>query len=399
MTRPSNAGLTLAAVVLVALNLRGSIAAVPPLLGELQEEIGLSAAGASLLTTLPVLLFALAAPGAVRLGRRVGPGSAILLGLGLVVLGSVARVLGGPVTLLIGTVVLGVGMTIGNVLVPVVAKRDFRERAPQLIGAFTASLAVGASLTAALTVPVAHQFGWRVGLGVWGVLAVLAAPLWWFAVARHEGRERQEDRRAAADTGGVTAHPAVRTLWRHRLAWVVAVALGTQSALYYSFTTWIPTYLMEEVGLAQVTAGYALSVFQVMGIPFTLAVPWLTRRRTTQGWIGCTVAVVWILVLLGLAVVPQAWPVWVVVAGAAQGTGFALALTLIVLRSADESVTGPLSGMSQLVGYSIGAAGPFVVGVLAQATGGWAVPGLVLIGVAASAFAAMWVAGQDRTIT
>ncbi|MFK5689518.1 MFS transporter [Ornithinimicrobium sp. LYQ92] len=399
MSRPSSAGLTLAAVVLVALNLRGSIAAVPPLLGELQEEIGLSTAGASLLTTLPVLLFALAAPGAVRLGRRVGPGSAILVGLALVVLGSVARVLGGPVALLVGTLVLGVGMTIGNVLVPVVAKRDFRERAPQLIGAFTASLAVGASLTAALTVPVAHQFGWRVGLGVWGVLAVLAAPLWWLAVARHERQERREERRAAADDGSVTTRPAVRTLWRYRLAWVVAVALGTQSALYYSFTTWIPTYLMEEVGLAQVTAGYALSVFQVMGIPFTLAVPWLTRRRPTQGWIGCTVAVVWILVLLGLAVLPQAWPLWVVVAGAAQGTGFALALTLIVLRSADESVTGPLSGMSQLIGYSIGAAGPFVVGVLASATGGWAVPGLVLIGVAMAAFASMWVAGQDRTIT
>src|SRR5690606_4218167 len=104
--------LTILAVVLVALNLRGAIAAVPPVLEDLQVAVGLTTAQAALMTSLPVLLFALAAPLAARLGRRLGPGRAVLVGLALIGAGTLVRVLGGPVVLLLGTAVVGLGITI-----------------------------------------------------------------------------------------------------------------------------------------------------------------------------------------------------------------------------------------------------------------------------------------------
>ena len=153
MTAARSRGLVLLAVVLVALTMRGAITAVPPLLDDLTRELGITRTGASLLTSLPVLLFALAAPLAALLGRRLGAGHAVLVGLTLIGLGTAGRVLGGPVVLFVGTAVLGVGITIANVLVPAVIKRDFGSHAGRVTGYFVATMAVGATLTSALAVP------------------------------------------------------------------------------------------------------------------------------------------------------------------------------------------------------------------------------------------------------
>ena len=45
-----------AAVVLLALNLRSVLAGLPPLVDDIRADLGLSAAAAGVLTTLPVLL-------------------------------------------------------------------------------------------------------------------------------------------------------------------------------------------------------------------------------------------------------------------------------------------------------------------------------------------------------
>jgi CP family cyanate transporter-like MFS transporter len=44
---------------------------------------------------------------------------------------------------------------------------------------------------------------------------------------------------------------------------------------------------------------------------------------------------------------------------------------LVVLRSPSAQVVVSLSGMAQLVGYSMAACGPFIVGLLRDLTGGW----------------------------
>jgi CP family cyanate transporter-like MFS transporter len=379
----------LAAVLLVALNLRGAIAAVGPVLPELRADLGLSAASAGLLTALPVLCFAVLAPAAAWAGRRLGTDAALIGSLLVLAAGTVLRVLDGAPVLLLGTFVVGAAMTVGNVVLPVVVKREFRERAGVVTGMYTAALAAGAALTAALSAPVAAVGGWRLGLAVWAPLALVAAAVW-VAVGRSAGATASDGMPRAADRCSTSA---VR-VWRAPVAWAVTVVLAMQSALYYALTTWLPSLLTEDLAVEVGSAALAASVFQVLGIPGAMAVPALLGRWGNQVGLAIAVAVGWAVLPVGLLLWPGAWPVWVVVGGLAQGAGISLAFALVVLRSADDEVVRRLSGMSQLVGYSTGAAAPLAVGGLYAATGGWTAPLLLLLAVAAALCVAGSVAGR-----
>src|ERR671917_1491802 len=72
---------------------------------------------------------------------------------------------------------------------------------------------------------------------------------------------------------------------------------------------------------------------------------------------------------------------WVVLLGLGQGASFSLALTFFALRSPDPGHAAALSGMAQSVGYLLAAGGPFLFGVLRDATGAWKVPLALLLAV------------------
>jgi CP family cyanate transporter-like MFS transporter len=89
---------------------------------------------------------------------------------------------------------------------------------------------------------------------------------------------------------------------------------------------------------------------------------------------------------VGLMIAPHALaPVWAVVVGVATVT-FPLILTLIGLRARTPEGTAALSAFTQSTGYLIAAAGPFAVGVLHSATGGWTVPLVLLLALALPLF-------------
>jgi CP family cyanate transporter-like MFS transporter len=373
-------------VLLVSLNLRGAIAAVSPVLPQIREDLQLSAVAAGLLTTLPVLCFAAAAPAAAWLGRRTGMERAITVGCLAIAAGTAFRSAAGTAVLLAGTLVIGLAMTLGNVLVPVVVKRDFGSRAGTVTGLYTAALCGGAAVTAALTAPLAAVTSWRVALASWALLAVAAAAVWAVAT-RGQRHVPTEDRSGPA-----------RSLWREPVAWAVTLLLGMQSLAYYAVTAWLPTLLVDDLGISVRTAGIGMSVFQVLGIVGTLAIPLLARRGRDQAWLGILVASAWAVLVVGLLVAPSAWLAWSVVGGVAQGAGISLAFTVLVLRAHDAAAARSLSGMAQLVGYSLGASGPVLVGLLYEATGGWTAPLALLLGVCVMMGAAAVAAGRDRTV-
>lgn len=392
----------LLAVLLVGLNLRGPIAAVAPVLDEITADLALTPTTAGLLPALPVLCFAVAAPLASRAGRLLGPVPAIGWGLVLLSVGLVVRVLAGPSVLLVGTVLVGLGMTVANVLLPVVIKRDFPGRVAAVTGMYTATLAGGAALTAALTAPVSTQWGWRWSLAGWVVLPLLAIGLWWVAMVR-SGVADGTGRRTRPAPGLPVGHRtggggAGRSVWRQPTAWAVALVLGFQSVLYYSLTSWMPLLLQDEAGLGRAAAGNAMSLFQLLGIPATLVVPALCRRRPDQSWLGLLLGAGWFITVGGLLLLPGWWLLWSVVGGLTQGAGISLAFTLVVLRAHDPDTVREVSAMGQFVGYGLGAAGPVAVGALTSATDGWTAPLVLLAAVAVALAVSASVAGRDREI-
>jgi len=375
--------------MLVAFNLRAAIAAVSPVLPEIRADLDLSASMAGLLTTLPVVAFAVFAPAAAWLGHRIGLDRAILFACLAIAAGTVWRVAGGAVTLLAVTMVIGAAMTVGNVLGPVVVKRDFAARAGTVMGLFTAFLIVGAAAAAALTAPLAAVWDWRIALAAWAPLALVAALAWQWAT--HGPRPG-----ALADVE--PTRPAVRGLWRSGVAWGITTLMGAQAAAYYAMTAWLPTLLVDEAGVDLGTAGVGQALFQVTGIAGTLLVSVLIRVRSSQVWLAGTIAFGWAIMPAGLLAWPAGWPLWTLVGGTAQGAGIALALTLVVLRAHDSAAANGLSAMMQLVGYLIGAAGPIAVGVLYELTGAWVVPMTVVIGLAGSMVLSGMIAGRPVTV-
>ncbi|MDZ4093059.1 MAG: MFS transporter, partial [Arthrobacter sp.] len=115
----------LAAIGLIALNMRGPFVAVAPVVGPMQAELGFSPVELGLLTGIPVLCFALAAPLAALTGRKLGAEVAITLTLLGVLLGVIVRSAGNGAVVMLGTVILGVAITIGNIVVPLIIRRDF----------------------------------------------------------------------------------------------------------------------------------------------------------------------------------------------------------------------------------------------------------------------------------
>lgn len=379
---PRHAGWLLAAVLLVALNLRTPVTSLGALLDSL-DSIGLSAGTASFLTSLPVLCFAAVGAAGMTLARRVGAHRGVSLALVLVVAGLAVRVVSGEALLLLGTFLACAGIALANVLLPVVAKEDFPGRVGQVTGTYTAVMSTGAALGAALTVPAAHLGGgWRFGLAAWAVPALLALLAW---AASGRGRDH------------AWAQPRGASLWRDPTAWAATVAFGTQSVFAYVIMSWLPT-MYADAGFSHGEAGLLLAVSILVGVPVFIVLPARAARLSSQGHLIAVLTVITAAGFAGLALAPHAgaW-VWAVLLGVG-GAVFPVVLTLFALRTSNAADTAALSSMAQSIGYLIAAAGPFVVGLLRDATGSWTVPCLLLVALAVVQTAAGYVAGRPVVV-
>ncbi|MBX8498740.1 CynX/NimT family MFS transporter [Pseudomonas lijiangensis] len=351
--------LLLLGLVLVALNLRPALSSVAPLLNAVSDSLGLSAARAGLLTTLPVLCLGLFAPLAPRLARRFGSERVVLGILLVLAAGILLRSHFGEVGLFAGSLLAGASIGIIGVLLPGIVKRDFPRQAGAMTGVYTMALCLGAAIAAGLTVPLTQYFDnrWSVGLGFWMIPAVLAA-LVWLPQARELHAHHQVAYR-------------VRGLLRDPLAWQVTLYMGLQSSLAYIVFGWLPSVLIDR-GMTPTQAGLLLSGSIIVQLISALSAPWLATRGKDQ---RLAIVLVMLLTLAGLfgclyAPLEGLWG-WAILLGLGQGGTFSLALALIVLRSRDSHVASNLSGMAQGIGYTIASTGPLAVGVVHDVTGSW----------------------------
>lgn len=379
----------LALMILVALNLRPALSSMAPMLVRIQQDIGLSAMAIGALTTLPVLCLGIFAPLAPWLTQRVGAERTLSLALLLLGCALVLRANNQPFLLYTGTLLVGAAIGIAGTLLPALVKRELPQGADIVTGVYTMALCLGGSLGAGLSIPLANALGsWQLGLGSWALLAFLALVAW---------RLRMPHPRPTRPTTTTPAMPKVRLL-RNPLAWQVTGYMGSQSALAYIVFGWLPV-LLQRRGLGEAEAGWLLAA-SVMGQLITaLAAPWLARlgrdqRPTILLLLSCTAAGIVILLQAPLA---WRWP-GVILLGLGQGGSFSMALTLIVLRSANSRLAGKLSGMAQGIGYSLAATGPLLVGILLEYSTGLNTLTGVLLAFVAAAMACSLLAGRQRQL-
>ena len=362
------------AIVLTGFNLRTAVNSIGPVLEEIEQGLGISSGLAGLITSMPLLCFAVIGFAGPPLAARYRDGHVLAAALIVMTVGLLVRVAVPAVAFfLVGTVLTMVGGALGNVLLPSLVKKWFPDRTGLLVGAYSTALAVGGAVAAVSTAPIAEAVGvdgWRWALGIWAVFAFLAA-LPWLAVPRHPGAGRSARRPVR-----------LRALTRSRLAWVMAAFFGLQAVEAYVVVGWTAQYLRDE-GMSASSAGVLVGVNALIVIPLNAVVPTAAVRQRLQrpmlvGFVCCYLAGWTGLLLSPLAVT---W-LWVSLLGVGMGT-FSMVLTLIGLRGRTPESVAALSTASQGWGYALAAAGPLLVGLLRGLTGGYG--GMFVIAYASTA--------------
>lgn len=400
--------LALVGIVLFALSVRTPVAGMSPLLERIAQDMTLGPLVLGIIGAVPPLAFVVSGLLTPALASRLGLERALYVALGLLALGQVGRALAPDATVLtIATIVATLGMGVGNVLLPPLVRRYFPDRVGLMTSLYATLIAVSSALPPLVAVPVADAAGWRTALGMWLVTTIAAAVPWVALLWRQRSAAsavltmpdtvppppvEPGDAEAAA-TEAALEHPgeapAERTasmgvrLLRSPTAWAIGVVFGISSMCAYAFFAWLPPLLVGHAGLDEASAGATLAIFTSMGLPAGVIVPLVVARfpRSTQllTLVGAA------LLAIGYAGLLWAPSVATVVWAMSAGLGtlvFPLALVLINLRSATPATTVALSGFVQTVGYLMGAAGPFIVSLLHDATGGWTAPlGVLFAGV------------------
>ncbi|MQA12682.1 MAG: MFS transporter [Pseudonocardiaceae bacterium] len=384
------AWLLLTAIVLTGVNLRTAVTTVGPLLEELQRGLGMSPGVAGLLTTLPVVCFAVLGSVTPALVRRFGEQAVVAGALAVTSAGLLARALAGSVwVFLLMSVLALAGGAVGNVVLPALVKRHFPERTGAVVAAYTTALAAGQAAGAALAVPVARfagEQGWRLGIGIWAAMAALAVLPWLPLLAVRRDRD---------GTAGVA--PRSTGLAHTRLAWALALFFGTQSAQAYIVFGWFAQFF-RETGVSAARAGLLAASVSVLVIPMSLLVPSLAGRMRTQRPIVLVLTACCVLAYIGMLTAPVAgaW-LWMLLVGLGLGL-FPLALTMIGLRARSAATTGALSAFVQGIGYVLAGTGPLLVGVLRGVTGGWGAPFALMFALCAVMIIVGWYAAGDRYV-
>ena len=375
--RALSPALVLVGLLLVAGNLRAGITTVGPVLADIEHDLGLTSAAASVLVSLPLLAFAVVSPFAPRLARPVGLEWALGLGLIGLAVGLVLRSLPGLALLWGGTALIGVAIAILNVVLPALVKRDFPTRIGQITGSYSAVQSLFAALAAGVAVPVAGMsaLGWRLPLGMWAVLAVVALAVLAPQLRRHTVVARSQD------DVSVTAHDLDgarwRSPWRSALGWQVTAFMGMQSVAFYVFITWLPS-IETAAGVSAGEAGLHQLFLNGFGIVGSIGCSFLIPRFRDQRLLAMIAPALIIVSAGGILIAPQLSGIWTSVTGVAGGASIVLALSFFGLRTSHHSQAAALSGMAQTVGYSFAAAGPIAAGALHDATGSWT-PALAVV--------------------
>jgi len=367
-------GLVWVAVVLLAFGLRPAVTSLGAVLSSVEKDLALSGWVSSLLTTLPVLCFAGVGALTHALTHRFGLHRVALASLAAIAIGGGARAVADGAVTFTGTTALALaGMAMGNVVLPPLVKLHFPDKIPTVTAVYSCALLAGASVPAGITVPVADATGgWRWGLGLWAV-AGAAAAVPWLVLLRDDIRADNPD-----DPESAAPRLAPSGLWRSPLAWTMAVFFGTQSAQAYAMFGWLPTIYLDA-GLAPTSAALMLTVATAVAAPAPLVLPAYARRTTDHRPLVIAFAVLTALGLCGLLLAPTTVPwVWAACMGLG-GVAFPWSLAMLALRTRTPAGTAALSGFVQSVGYLLAAVGPLGAGLLRDATGGWAVPLLVLV--------------------
>lgn len=377
----------LVGLFVAALALRPQIVGVGPLIPRIQDDLDVSHAVAGLLGTIPVLCMGVFAPLTAVVAARVGTRAAMGLAVAAIgVFGILRAVAPSAWLVLLLTLPVGVGMAIGNTIMPLAVKERLPRRAAAGTGSYTTGIQVGALVAAALAIPLAAAPGdWRFSLAAYSA-ASLAFAAGWAWLTRSE---------AAAPAPRV---PAIRLPLRRPLGWLLVAIFACMGSTYYGVNAWLPDAYVEH-GWSEEEAGILLAVMTVMAIPASVLIPWASDRTgSRRPWL-IAIGSLFVATMVGLVLFPDfGYPIGLLF-GVCQGGMFALVMMLPLDLEERPDRIAALVAMMLGLGYTLAALSPFVLGAVRDLTGSFDAVLWLTVGFVSVLLAAVIALPHPRQVT
>ena len=340
------------AIMLVALNLRPSMAAVGPLLSAIRADIPLSFSIASLLTMLPVMTMGLAMFFGIGISQRLGEQRTVLLSLLIIALATLSRLfIESAPQLIVSAMLAGLGIALIQALMPALIKSRFADNVALCMGLYVTSIMGGAAIAASFAPLVMVQTGsWRSGLSIWAILALLALVFWW-------SQRRQLSSRVSAITGK-------DSFFAHSRAWLLAIFFGLGTASYTCVLAWLAPYYVEK-GWSEPDAGLLLGFLTAMEVISGLVVPAIANRSRDRRVMLMALLMLIIAGFCGLILSPQQLSLlWPCLLGLGIGGLFPMSLIVSLDHLDNPQRAGGLTAFVQGIGYLIAGLSPLLAGMI-----------------------------------
>lgn len=368
--KQNNQFLLISGIILLAFNLRPAITAVGPLVTTIQKELHINNLEAGLITTIPLIAFAVLSPLVARFSRLWGNEKTLFIALLILTIGIFIRYTANIWVLYTGTLIIGSGIAIMNVLLPSVIKSDFPKKIGLMTSIYTTAMCAMAGLASGLSVPLSDGagLGWEKTLAAWGFLSIIGV-LFWVPQLQINHKNKINN----------TSPQVTKSIWSSRTAWYISIFMGLQSFVFYCIIAWLPAILLSKE-MNSHTAGWMLLFVQIVGLPATFFAPIIAGKQKKMWTTIATIAAMNLIGFAGLSLFHQTG--WIItsitILGLSSGGSISLAYMIITTKANDHRQAAELSGMAQAVGYFLAALGPVLLGFTYDQTSNWLYPILII---------------------
>ena len=340
-------------IILIGVSLRAPFTVLPIILGDISQGLGVEVSSLGVLTSLPLLMFALLSLLSTRLAQKIGLEHLFTYSLFFLTIGSLMRLVNLPL-LYLGTLVVGASIAVINVLLPSLIQANQPKRIGFLTTLYVTSMGIATALASYLAVPITQASSWE-GFIILLTLLCLATFLVWLPNHRYNHRLSPQ-----------TKQKSQTKVLHNKKVWAVIVFAGFQSLLFYTSVTWLPTMAIHT-GLSSHEAGLLTSIFSLISIPFSMTIPSLTTSLSDRHR-QIMLAIISLAGFLGVAMllVPVNhffyWLLVHLLIGTACSGLFPYLMVCFSLKTSSPEKTAQLSGLAQTGGYILSAFGPTLFG-------------------------------------
>ena len=381
MTKRTNKVIILLGIIFLGMVLRTPITSVGAIIGPLKKLLEINNTVAGLITTIPLIAFAIFSPLVAKISNKIGLEKTIFLATIVASIGLLLRFYINTSIFFVTTFIIGVGITVGNVLLPGLTKKYFPENLGVMTGFYAVVMNISASIAAGISYPILNtniggeKFSTGLAVNIWLIISLINIII--YSVIIKNNKVEKIDNKKIGSKGYL----------KSLKMWSVMLSMGLQSALFYCSVSWFAEIMISK-GFTPSEAGLLLSISQFAQFPSTFLVPVLAEKIKNRLIIPIFITMGYIVSLIGMIHIHGNFSlmiIYIVLFALAGGGSFSYVMYLFSAKSKNEEEAADVSGLAQAGGYWLAAIFPPLLGYIRDILN-WDVAIYILIATASLLF-------------